>query len=106
MKASGASLNLQRKSSYIEIRRIAHLATVGVHAGIGHGQDSGFGVLELEVLVREFLAVDGLAALAHLLVGVTLGLLHWGYFIISRATVKMRTAGATRNTGLGNTTNI
>lgn len=37
-----------------------NLASVGVGPGVGHGQDSGLGVLELEVLVSELLAVDGL----------------------------------------------
>lgn len=34
---------------------------VRVLAGIGHGQETGLGVLQLEVLVLELLAVDGLA---------------------------------------------
>jgi hypothetical protein len=34
---------------------------VRVGAGVGHGEDTGAGVLELEVLVLELLAVDGLA---------------------------------------------
>jgi hypothetical protein len=33
-----------------------------VGAGVGHGQQEGLAVLELEVLVGELLAVDGLAA--------------------------------------------
>jgi hypothetical protein len=36
-------------------------ANVRVGAGVGHGEDTGAGVLELEVLVLELLAVDGLA---------------------------------------------
>jgi hypothetical protein len=32
-----------------------------VGAGVGHGEETGLGVLELEVLIRELLAVDGLA---------------------------------------------
>jgi hypothetical protein len=38
------------------------LGAVGARAGVGHGQDAGAGVLELEVLIRELGAVDGLAA--------------------------------------------
>ena len=40
------------------------LAAVGVGAGVGHGQDARAGVLQLEVLVLELHAVDGLAARA------------------------------------------
>ena len=36
------------------------LGSIGVGAGIGHGEEEGFGVLELEVLVGELLAIDGL----------------------------------------------
>jgi hypothetical protein len=32
-----------------------------VLAGVGHGEETGAGVLELEVLVGKLLAVDGLA---------------------------------------------
>ncbi len=35
------------------------LRTVGVLASIGHGQDAGAGMLVLEVLVLELVAVDG-----------------------------------------------
>ena len=38
------------------------LRAVGVLAGVGHGQETWAGVFELEVLVLELLAVDGLAA--------------------------------------------
>lgn len=37
---------------------------VRVGAGVGHGENTGTGVLQLEVLVGELLAVDGLAASA------------------------------------------
>ncbi|KAK6539314.1 hypothetical protein TWF694_009548 [Orbilia ellipsospora] len=37
------------------------LGTVGVLAGIGHAQQTWLGVLDLEVLIGELLAVDGLA---------------------------------------------
>jgi hypothetical protein len=37
------------------------LRPVGVGPGVGHGEKSGLGVLLGEVLIREFLAVDGLA---------------------------------------------
>lgn len=39
-----------------------HLRTVGVLAGVGHGQETGLGVLQLEVLVFELGAIDGLSA--------------------------------------------
>ena len=35
---------------------------IRVGASVGHGQEEGLGVLELEVLVGELLAIDGLAA--------------------------------------------
>ena len=38
------------------------LASVGVLAGVGHGQPAHAVVLQLEVLVGELLAVDGAAA--------------------------------------------
>jgi hypothetical protein len=38
------------------------LGAVGVGSGVGHGQDSGSGVLQLEVLVGELGSVDGLAS--------------------------------------------
>ena len=38
------------------------LGTVCVGSSIGHGQDSGTGVLELEVLIRELVSVDGLSS--------------------------------------------
>jgi len=37
------------------------LRAVGVRAGVGHGQESRAGVLDLEVLIGKLLAVDGLA---------------------------------------------
>lgn len=40
------------------------LRAVGVGPGVGHAEEEGLGVLELEVLVRELLAVDRLAARA------------------------------------------
>jgi hypothetical protein len=40
------------------------LAAVGVRAAVGHGQDARAGVLQLEVLVTELTAVDGLATSA------------------------------------------
>lgn len=42
------------------------LGAVGVGAGIGHGEEAGLGVSELEVLILELLAVDRLAASALL----------------------------------------
>ena len=36
------------------------LRSVGVLSGVGHGQKAGLSVLELEVLISELLAVDGL----------------------------------------------
>ena len=40
------------------------LGAVGVGASVGHGEGSGAGVLQDEVLVGEFLAVDGFATSA------------------------------------------
>ena len=37
------------------------LGAVGVFAGVGHGEEVGFGVLDLEVLVLKLFSVDGLA---------------------------------------------
>ena len=37
------------------------LRAIGVGAGVGHGQEEGAGVLQLEVLIREAVAIDGLA---------------------------------------------
>lgn len=46
-------------------KRLTHgneeLRPVGVGAGIGHGQQTGLVVLDVEVLVGELLAKDGLA---------------------------------------------
>mmetsp|Transcript_9809 Transcript_9809/g.24474 ORF Transcript_9809/g.24474 Transcript_9809/m.24474 type:complete len:262 (+) Transcript_9809:106-891(+) len=44
--------------------RDEELRSVGVRAGVGHGEHAGAGVLELEVLVLELRSVDGLAASA------------------------------------------
>ena len=38
------------------------LRSVGVAPGIGHGQPAGSEVLQLEVLVLELVAIDGLSA--------------------------------------------
>ena len=43
------------------------LGTVGVRAGIGHGEQVGLGVLQLEVFISEFLSVDGFSSSAVLL---------------------------------------
>lgn len=37
------------------------LRAVGVGTGVGHGQDAGARVLQSEVLVRKFHAIDGLS---------------------------------------------
>jgi len=37
------------------------LGAVGVLAGVGHGEEERLGVLELEVLIGELLAIDGLS---------------------------------------------
>lgn len=37
------------------------LGTVGVRASIGHRENSGLGVLDAEVLISKFLAIDGFA---------------------------------------------
>ena len=42
------------------------LGAVGIGAGVGHAEEERLAVLELEVLVGEFLAVDGFAARALL----------------------------------------
>jgi len=47
------------------------LAAVGVGTGIGHGQNSGAGVLQLEVLIGKLLAVDGLSSSAVVVSEVT-----------------------------------
>ena len=38
--------------------RDEELRAVGVLSGVGHGQQTRLGVLELEVLIRELVAVD------------------------------------------------
>merc|ERR1719480_366381 len=38
------------------------LGTVGVGPSVGHGEDSRSGVLQLEVLILELVAIDGLAS--------------------------------------------
>jgi len=38
------------------------LGAVGVRAGVGHRENTGAGVLQLKVLIRELLTIDGLAA--------------------------------------------
>jgi len=40
------------------------LGAVGVGTGVGHGKKTGLGVVELEVLISELVAVDGLATSA------------------------------------------
>jgi len=42
------------------------LADLRVGAGVGHGEKTRAGVLDLEVLIGELLAVDGLATRALL----------------------------------------
>lgn len=51
------------------------LGSVGVGSGIGHAQDSRSGVLQLEVLVFELVAVDGLAS-SSVVVGEVSALAH------------------------------
>jgi len=43
---------------------ITNLAAVGVGASVGHRENTGAGVLELEVLIGKLVAVDGLATSA------------------------------------------
>ena len=54
--------------SAVEMRSSAEaeeeLAAVGVGASVGHGEDTAAGVAVLEVLISEFLAIDGLATSA------------------------------------------
>lgn len=40
------------------------LGAVGVLASVGHGEEIGLGVLDLEVLICEFFSIDGLASSA------------------------------------------
>lgn len=42
-------------------QNVSYLATVCAGTSVRHGEDAGPGVLQLEVLVIEFVAVDGLA---------------------------------------------
>merc|ERR1719273_1049919 len=51
------------------------LASVGVGASVGHGEDSRPGVLQGEVLVRELVAEDGLAS-SSVMVGEVTSLAH------------------------------
>ena len=43
---------------------VVHLESLRVGTGVGHGEQTRLRVLELEVLVRKLLAVDGLATRA------------------------------------------
>lgn len=64
------SLNNTTKDDMLAIQPRAgdgsdeELASVGVGSGVGHAQEEGLSVLELEVLVVEALSVDGLASSA------------------------------------------
>jgi len=51
------------------------LAAVGVGTSVGHGKDPGSGVLQLEVLIGELVAVDGLAT-SSIVVGEVASLTH------------------------------
>ena len=51
------------------------LGTVGVGSGVGHGQDSGTGVSELEVLIGELVSIDGLSS-GSVVVGEVTSLAH------------------------------
>ena len=51
------------------------LAAVGVGSSVGHAEDSGSGVLQLEVLVLELVTVDGLAS-SSVVVGEVTALAH------------------------------
>ena len=51
------------------------LRTVGVRTGVGHGQTSGPGVSELEVLIRELVSIDGLST-SSIVVGKITSLAH------------------------------
>ena len=44
------------------LRRDEELRSVGARPRVGHREDAGLGVLQLEVLVGKLLAVDGAAA--------------------------------------------
>ena len=43
------------------LKTATYLRSVGTGSGVGHGQNPGAGVLQVEVLVGEVPAVDGLA---------------------------------------------
>jgi len=51
------------------------LGAVGVRSGVGHGQNSGSGVLQGEVLVFELVSVDGLST-SSVVVGEVSSLAH------------------------------
>lgn len=44
------------------LRTDEELRSVGIRTGIGHGEDSRTGVLLFEILVGEFVTIDGLTA--------------------------------------------
>lgn len=56
-------------------RRDEELGAVGVGASIGHGHDARAGVLQLEVLISELRAVDGLST-GTIVVGEVTALTH------------------------------
>ena len=41
------------------------LGAVGVLSGVGHTENAGLGVLQFEVLIREFGSIDGFTASAY-----------------------------------------
>ena len=70
-----------------------HLAAVCVGASVGHGEQAGCVVLELEVLVRKLLAVDALTTGA-VVVGEVAPLQHetWNYAVEAGALVSVKAA--------------
>lgn len=56
--------------------------TVGVFARVGHAEKTLAGVLELEVLIRKLVAIDGLAASAVALCEVTSNAVNTGKFLL------------------------
>ena len=57
---SGPELAMESRLG-TEICGLTHLTAVGVGSGVGHGKQPRFRVLQLEVLILKFFAVDAAA---------------------------------------------